>query len=185
MERNPWMGALAGAAGGLLGSWMMVRVQHLMGGDESSDEDRQRSHEHRRRDALPNDTDGTIPDEPATMQAAEAIGEPIVGRPLSEKEKETAAPVVHYAFGAAVGAIYGAMTEYEPNARTGMGVPFGATVWLLADEVGVPLAGFSANPTAYPVSRHVSALVSHLVYGLSVESVRRVVRGAAPAPRAA
>ena len=54
--------------------------------------------------------------------------------------------MVHYAFGAFTGAFYGALSELEPGAAGGAGVPFGAAVWLIADEMGVPLAGFAGAP---------------------------------------
>ena len=172
-QSNPWLGAVAGAAGGLLGSWMMVRANHLMGGSAGDGG----SHPHRRDDASPNDTDGTIADEPASSQMAALAAEPVIGRPLSEREKELTAPLFHYAFGAAAGALYGAAAEVEPRAAVAGGAPFGAVLWLVADELGLPAAGLARNPTEYPLSRHLSALVSLLVFGVTVESIRRGVRG--------
>jgi putative membrane protein len=59
---------------------------------------------------------------------------------------------------------------------SGAGLPFGAAFWLLADEVSVPLLGLSKGPTEYPVSTHVYALASHLVYGVTAEMSRRALR---------
>ena len=56
------------------------------------------------------------------------------------------------------------------------GIPFGAAFWLLADEISVPLLGFSKGPTEYPVSTHAYALASHLIYGATAELSRRVIR---------
>ena len=50
-------------------------------------------------------------------------------------------------------------------------------MWLIADEVGVPLAGFAGPPTEYPLARHASALGSHLAFGLTLEAVRRLLLG--------
>jgi hypothetical protein len=177
MKRNPLLGAAAGAVGGLLGSWMMIRFQHLIGQNGASPEDRERPHQHRRQEAQPNDTDGTIPDEPATMQAASAISEAFAGRPLDEREKEIGGSILHYMFGVVVGAMYGAAAEAEPQTSRAAGLPFGTAVWLVAGEIGVPLAGLSSKPTQYPITRHAAALASHLVYGLTVEGVRRALRG--------
>jgi putative membrane protein len=170
---NLLIGAAAGALGGLLGAWVMVRVNHLIGPTESSS----RGNEHHRRAASPNDTDGTFPDEPATMQAASRLTEAVAGQPLSEQGKQIGGPIIHYAFGAATGAFYGALAERQPGATAGGGLPFGAAVWLMADEMGVPLAGLSGNPLNYPLSRHASALASHLAFGLTVEGVRRLLLG--------
>ena len=176
-EPNPMLGALAGAIGGLAGSWAMVRFNHLIKrGGAPSDRHGDR-YAHRRSDARPNDTDGTIPDEPGSMQAAEALAEPLIGRELTEREKEVGGSALHYLFGAAVGALYGASAEIEPEPTAGAGIPFGTTVWLVADEMGMTLAGFASSPLHYPPARHAAAFGSHVVFGLTVEGVRRLLRG--------
>ena len=43
----------------------------------------------------------------------------------------------------------------------------------------MPLAGLASGPGAYPLSRHAAALASHLVFGLTVEGVRRALLGRA------
>ena len=179
---NPVAGAVVGAAAGLLGSWVMLRVQHAIGsnGHVSDPGD---THPHRRRDALPNDTDGTYSDEPATMQAASVISEAVVGRALTEEEKQVGGSILHYAFGALMGALYGASAELRPGTTAGFGLPFGASVWLAADEAGVAVAGFATQPGDYPASRHAAALVSHLAYGAVVEAVRRAITGTLNAER--
>jgi putative membrane protein len=173
-QPNPTLGALAGALGGLAGSWAMVRFNHAIGGGGFRPPD---AHGHRRAHATPNDTDGTFPDEPASMQVASAVAAPAIGRPLTEEEKEIGGPIMHYLFGALMGAMYGAAAETQPSTTSGAGVPFGTAVWLAAGEVGVPLAGLSAPPTRYPLSRHLAAFGSHVVFGLTVEGVRRLFRG--------
>jgi putative membrane protein len=171
-KRSPLVGAAVGAAGGLLGAWMMVRVNHLIGPTESK-----AGRHHTRHEASPNDTDGTFSDEPASMQAASSVSEAVTGRPLTRTGKRVGGSAVHYVFGACTGAFYGALAEIRPTAAAAAGLPFGAAVWLIADEMGVPLAGFSGPPTEYPIARHASALGSHLAFGLTVEGVRRLLLG--------
>jgi putative membrane protein len=72
--------------------------------------------------------------------------------------------------------LYGALAEVTPQVTAAGGLPFGAGFWLLADEISVPLLGLSKGPTEYPVSTHVYALASHLVYGVTAELGRRAVR---------
>jgi hypothetical protein len=174
LRQRPLLGAAAGAGAGLLGAWMMVRFQHLIGGNPHDGH----GHGERRAHASPNDTDGTFPDEPASIQIASAATEAVTGSPLGEPEKQAGGSMVHYAFGAAVGALYGAAAEAYPRTTAIAGLPFGAAVWIAADEIGVPLAGLARNPIEYPVYRHLTALASHLVFGLTVESVRRALRRA-------
>lgn len=175
MSANAVLGAAAGAAGGLLGSWMMVRFNHLVGGVEAREG--RAPKEHYRFEATPNDTDGTISDEPASIQTAAIVGEQVAGRPLTQPEKRLGGQFFHYAFGAIAGGLYGAAAERSREVTAGFGLPFGATVWLTADEIGLPLAGLAAPPTSYPASRHAAALGTHLVFGATVEAVRRMLRG--------
>lgn len=85
---------------------------------------------------------------------------------------------MHYALGTGVGGLYGAVAEVMPEVTTGTGLPFGAVFWLVVDETMVPVLGLSKPPTKYPLSTHVYALASHLVYGLTAELVRRNLRKA-------
>jgi putative membrane protein len=119
---------------------------------------------------------GEEPDD-ATVKTASAISEGIFDHKLTRGEKKFAGPAVHYAFGTSVGGLYGAAAELAPEVTKGAGLPFGAAFWLVADETALPLLGLSKGPTAYPISTHVYALASHLVYGLTAELVRRGVRG--------
>lgn len=177
-ERSrPLAAAAVGVIAGLAGAWMMVRFQHLVGGSEGDGG----AAPHRRDAASPNEHDGTIPDEPATLKAANRTSEALTGKPLGDREKQLAGSLVHYGFGAALGAFYAVASEMRPDTAALGGLPFGAAVWLAADEVGVPLAGLAEKPTDYPLSRHLTALGSHLVFGLTVESIRRGMLG--PPPR--
>ena len=114
----------------------------------------------------------------ATVKAAKAISEAIFGHKLEEREKRATGAAVHYAFGTVTGGLYGAVAELAPEVTTGMGLPFGAAFWLVADETAVPLLGLSKPPTEYPASTHAYALAAHLVFGLTAEIVRRALRNA-------
>ena len=174
---NPLAGAAAGALGGLIGSWLMVRFNHLVGPNGATEEDRRRPFLHHRMEAQPNESDGTIADEPGSRAVASMVAEKATGQPLTEAQKDAAGPIVHYLFGAVAGALYGAAAEVKPETTAAFGLPFGASVWMSADEIGMPLLGVSDPPTELPLSRHASALGSHLVFGLTVEAVRRTLRG--------
>jgi hypothetical protein len=112
----------------------------------------------------------------ATVETAKVISKHVLGHELQESEKKPAGAVVHYAFGTASGGLYGALAEVSPAVTTGAGLPFGTVFWLLADEISVPLLGLAKAPTEYPVSTHVYAFASHLVYGVTAELSRRALR---------
>lgn len=157
---------VAGAVGGLVASWAMEQFQAALGrihpdmGGASGGGGQQ----HRQPQS-----------EPATYKAADVLAQAATGEKVPNAYKPAAGSVVHYAFGGAVGAIYGAAASQNDQVATWGGVPFGATVWLIADEMGVPLSGLSKSPTAYPLTSHASAFATHLVYGATTEAVRRLL----------
>ncbi len=157
---GPWRGVALGITGGLAGSWLMNQSQTALGKLMES--------------AKPAANQPEPPQsEPATVLTAEKIAESVTGSPLPESKKKSAEPIVHYAFGALVGALYGGLASKAPLITLGAGTLYGAAVWLLADEIAVPAFGLSGPPKKYPLSKHLQALAAHLVYGLTAEGVRR------------
>jgi hypothetical protein len=169
-DRELWKGVVAGAAGGLAAAWVMNQFQSGWGkASEALDHSDTPQGEQERHTE---DSDA----EDATMKTAAKIAENVFHRKLSREEKKKLGPVVHYAFGAGVGAVYGGLAEYVPQATSGVGLPYGAAVFVGADEVAVPAFGLSKPPEEYPASAHLYALASHLVYGLTLEMGRRGIR---------
>src|SRR5438552_15498747 len=92
--------------------------------------------------------------EDSTMKAAGKISEEI-GRPLSREERKKAGPWVHYAFGTAVGAVFGLTAEMHPDSVRGLnqvfvGAAYGTAVFFAAHEVAVPVLNLSSNPLKEP-----------------------------------
>jgi putative membrane protein len=164
---NPYRGLLFGAIAGATAAWAMNQFQNLL---SKATEPRPRRY------TSPHSQPAA---EDATTRAADRIARRLHFRPLSPQEKAKAGPIIHYAFGTAMGALYGLTTEYFPEARAGFGTIFGTLLFALADETAVPLAGFSGGPSEYPVSSHLRALASHVVYGASAEAVRATLTSAA------
>jgi len=84
--------------------------------------------------------------------------------------------LVHYGFGAVVGALYGAAAESVPMVRRGFGLPFGAAVWLGAHVIAVPPLGLAEPPVRQPMGKEAEELGLHFVYGSVTELVRRLLR---------
>jgi hypothetical protein len=124
---------------------------------------------------LPRD-DGQA-EEPSTVKVASAVAEPILDRELTEEEKPVAGELVHYGFGTLNGVLYGALAEipFSPI-KAGSGMAFGAALWVVADEYMVLKLGLRENEPPFPSTMHAYALASHLVYGLTLETVRRAIR---------
>ena len=162
---NLWKGAVAGLAAGLAATLVMTQFQNLsMKLMEQNDKKKKKKKGKEEEDA--------------TVKTAEAISEGLFHHELTADEKKVAGPAVHYSFGTLTGGVYGALAELTPKVTRGVGLPFGTAVWLGADEVAVPAFRLSKPPLSTPPSVHARELAAHLVYGLTTETVRRLVRRA-------
>lgn len=157
-ERRPnrWKGLLAGAVGGLAGSFAMSQFHSLV---SSSAEISSRQGK-----------------EDSTVLAASAISQTVFDHELTAREKRIAAPVVHYAFGTSMGAIYGTLAEWKHLVSAGRGVPLAAALWLGAHVITVPALDLSEPITQSTPAREVAEFGAHIVYGMVTESVRWFLR---------
>lgn len=169
-KQQLWKGMVAGGAAGLAGAVAMSQFQNVWS-----------------KASQKLNSNGGAPVRPAegsedaTAKAAGKISE-FAGHKLSREEKKKAGPFVHYGFGAAMGALYGAIAEIGPRDvrrhdwLSGMG--FASVLFAGADEIAVPALGLSGGPAKTPASSHIYALASHLIYGATVGAVRKLVRAA-------
>ncbi len=162
-----WKGVAAGAAGGLIASWTMNQFQ--AGLSRATEELKKNTGEEPQQQS-------SEENENATEKFAGHVAQKVFHRDLSRDQKKKLGPVVHYGFGTAMGALYGALSEYVPRANAGFGTAYGTLVFAGADEAGLAAMGLAKWPTAYPLSTHAYALSSHVVYGATTEGVRRLVR---------
>ncbi len=119
---------------------------------------------------------GSPQEREATLNLAARAGKKILGRHLSRRERELGAAIVHYANGAALGAIYAAAVELAPAVAWGRGAAFGAFFWYFGDELGLPALGLLRPARDYRASARLNALGEHVVYGLTTDLVRRTLR---------
>jgi putative membrane protein len=141
---------LAGAIGGLAGAFAMNQFQRLWKSSDGGGED-------------------------ATVKTAELISQDVLHHDLTDDEKKWAGSLVHYAFGTVVGAEYGVLAAKHPAVSVCYGTAYGAALWLVVDEIGVPALGLSEPASQFPLSTHVRALASHLVYGFVTDVTRRAL----------
>ena len=149
-------GATAGLLGGLLAAGAMSLMHTVLAEGDAGG------------------SSSAPPDDPTVKVAAAATR--LVGYRLGEAEKAPAGSVVHYAFGAAVGAVYGVAAEIVPMVSKAFGLPFGAAVWLGAHVVAVPALGLAESPVRQPAAKEAEEFGLHLVYGAITELVRRLLR---------
>ncbi|MBC9034043.1 DUF1440 domain-containing protein [Sphingomonas sp. JC676] len=152
---RPFLGLVAGVAAGLVASAAMAAFQ-----DRASK-------------LLPDEND----EDPATVKAADAASEAVIGDPVPEPYREQAGQLVHYVVGGVLGGIYGVLTEYRPEASAGFGSAYGIATSTLLDEVAVPAAGLGPESDEAPVATHAFGAASHLVYGVVLEGVRWLIAG--------
>jgi uncharacterized membrane protein YagU involved in acid resistance len=178
-------GFAAGLIGGLTATWVMGHFMAFMkkkmvspGGGQAAEERSTPTRSSRKpgeRERSVQEHSGEGQPDP-TVMVAEVISEKIFHHELSEKEKQVSGPLVHYAFGAGMGGLYGAAAEVTPVVTAWDGMCFGTAVWLGADEIALPALHLSKPPQEYPLSLHTSALLAHWVYGFVTEVVRGTVR---------
>jgi putative membrane protein len=106
----------------------------------------------------------------------EAFADQVAWHNLAPPEKAMAAEGIHWGFGAAAGAVYGALAEYYPAATSKEGAGFGMALEALTHETALPALGLSAEPEDQTVRERASEMTSHVVYGIATELVRKFVR---------
>lgn len=104
------------------------------------------------------------------------IADKIAGHQLAPTERAIAAESIHWAFGAAVGAAYGALAEFYPAAAARQGANFGITLMAITHEGALPAMGLAAEPQDQTAREKSSEMVTHVIFGLVTETVRRAVR---------
>ena len=143
-------GLLAGVAGGLAGSAAKIVMEKL----------------------VPPRIEGQ-PEPPALV--VERIGHAVGAEP-SEKAKQVGGQGIHWGFGTLLGGAYGVAAELTPKVTSWRGGAFGLTVNRLAHEGLLPGLDLVEPVAEQPAQERVSEWVSHALYGITTELVRRAVR---------
>ena len=160
--RTAIAGVMAGFAGGLLGAAVMSAGHALA----------MRVPAHH---FTPPATEPTEPKEPdATVLVAERVSDIVRGRPLEDPEKSVAGNLVHYAFGAAMGVVYGAAAPIVPVVTRWHGALYGIAVYLGAHGTIVPALGLARSPLRSPFKKEALELALHVAYGATVGLVYRL-----------
>ena len=147
-------GLLVGAAGGLAGAALMSQSYKAVA------------------KLLPKSGPGG---EDATEKVANAVATKFTGRKLGRRKKKMGGQIVHFAFGAGIGALYGLFAERIPAIRGGGGTLLGTGLYLGAHGVTVPALGLAPSPVQNGPLREGPEFAAHLVYGFVTETVRRLL----------
>ena len=156
-KKPVYKGLIAGSIGGLAASFVMTQFQTVVAKALTG---RSNPHEGQGEDA--------------TVKTANKISSAVADHELTGDEKKKAGPLVHYIYGTGIGALYGGLAQRFKPTKSGFGSAYGAAAWALGDEVAVPAFGLGKKPSEAPVSQQLQMLAAHLVYGATLEGVRRL-----------
>lgn len=170
---DPWkglvIGALGGAAGTLLMGYYFQALAALQRGDSGGDDDEQEAEAHGPLDSVTLIGVHYQAGEGSTEALGRIVYQTLAGSaPESRETKTLLSELVHWSFGTAMGALYGAARGGRAAAvDVPGGALFGASVWLFASETMIPLLGLAPGPTAQPAARHAQEFGAHIVYGIA------------------
>jgi hypothetical protein len=89
----------------------------------------------------------------------------LAGTTLTDDQRQKYGKRIHWALGAAAGALYGVLRDRLPDRALARGLTFGTLFWLVVDEGANPALGFTPGPMAFPWQAHARGLAGHLVFG--------------------
>jgi putative membrane protein len=108
--------------------------------------------------------------------APEIFADEFAAHPLNSSTMVEAVGSMHWGFGAAAGAAYGALAEFYPVAASEEGATFGLALLTLTHETVPSRIGVPGQVEEETPREQTSEAASHLLFGLVAERVRGVVR---------
>lgn len=112
--------------------------------------------------------------DPSTVKAADTASAFATGHPVTQKRRHAAGELVHYGLGALLGLGYALVVAVWSPAAWGFGAGFGIATALIVDDLLVPAFGWGGWVWRTPVNVNLYSLVSHIVFGIVTEGVRRL-----------
>ncbi|MGB0012377.1 MAG: DUF1440 domain-containing protein [Candidatus Sulfotelmatobacter sp.] len=153
---------LLGAAAGMSGAWAMVQFTRLWNKVFARPQSRK-----------PLPLPYSQQEWNATSTIAESVASSVLGRHLTAREKRAGAIIVHYAVGSAAGAFYAVSARHSTAITRCSGALFGLAIWLLENNLLLPLAGMSARHNRYSLLDHANSLGEHLIFAVTTDALYR------------
>jgi hypothetical protein len=96
--------------------------------------------------------------------------------PRSKEGQEMLSYLVHWVYGILQGGLYGAFRGDKGKVLDLWGGAVHANgLWLLGDEVAVPMLGLQAGPTAVSPASHINRWGAHMAYGLTTAATTQLL----------
>lgn len=115
-------------------------------------------------------------DEGATESVGRIAYEMATGHDPDHETRQKLGQAVHWGYGVLVGGMYGALRPEAEAPDLVAGLGYGTALWVLGDELTVPLLGLSEGPTAHSIPDHAKALGAHLAYGAATATATQALR---------
>lgn len=119
--------------------------------------------------------DGMDPAHALAAKAAAAAGTSLVPAP---PHQHPAGLAVHYAVPIGLAVLFALLKQRFPAIRGGRarsGALYGISTFVILDEVVNPMLGLAAPPGNYPWQRHVRELLTHMIYGVAMDTALRLL----------
>jgi putative membrane protein len=110
------------------------------------------------------------------LEPQELAVECVAADTLTPVAKARLSEGLRWGLGASAGAAYGAVAEFYPEATARHGASFGLALEALSHEAALPALGLAVEPEEQTAREHGSEITSYVVYGVTAELVRRLVR---------
>jgi hypothetical protein len=173
-ERSWWKGFVAGAVGGIAGVAAMNLYQRgvkpLLDRSNNGEDGRARRHDisligrqHRFQES-------------STAALGRIIHEKMTKTEPDDRTQKQLSNAVHWGYGITMGGIYGLVRGKRRNEDPIGGLGYGMALWIIGDELAVPLLGLAEGPRAYAKTLHAESLGAHIVYGIATAAVAQSVR---------
>lgn len=171
------LGSVAGLAA--MGLFFKATQAFSNGSGGSSDTGEEKEDILERQDALDDISvvgEQSREDEPATASVGRIGYSKVAGHEPDEETRHKLGQAVHWGYGVLVGGVYGALRSeaHTPDLAAGLG--YGTALWVIGDEIMVPLLGLSEGPTAHSVPDHAKALGAHLAYGAATATATQALK---------
>jgi putative membrane protein len=94
---------------------------------------------------------------------------------LSSSQRVLASKLIHYTMGTILGAAYAGAAKRWPAVTRGAGAPAGLAIYLGTHASALPILRVQEPPWRLPASAVLWESTSHLVFGVTLETLRRAL----------
>lgn len=107
---------------------------------------------------------------------AEKVSAAVTGEELDKETRQKYGNYVHWGYGIMWGGLFGVLRDRAPLVGVGNGLGFGTGLWLVGDELMMPLMGLSPPSTEFPWQNHARAFANHFAYGATLGITHSLLR---------